>query len=181
VDLDDKLDRIATAARAYLAEDEELEAVIPAEPAGEVVYLCAFAIAGGRSWVVLDAGGQALTDRVLVHDAVTIAALCELAEESAVGGRLEQLRADLDELERLEGVDVGEARGALAALETTLQPPPRVASPAYLDGIGAATREVERALGEIGTSPFVEAMKRGSVAVEGLAAEVEGSYKLPLS
>jgi hypothetical protein len=179
--LDDDLTRIAAAARAHVADGEELGAVIPAEPAGSVVYLCAFETEERRSWVVLDADGNVLTERGLVHDAVTIAALCELAEETAAGGQLEQLSAQLDELELVEGVDVEDARAALAALEGTLLAPPRVASPAYLDSIGAASREVELAFGEIGTSPFAEAMKQGSIAVEGLSAEVEGGYKLPLT
>ena len=80
--LADELERIGEIARAYTGPGEELAAVIPAEPAeGVRVYLCAFASSGSRSWIGLDVGGRAVTDRGLVHDAVTIAALCELAEE----------------------------------------------------------------------------------------------------
>ena len=57
---------------------------------------------------------------------------------------------------------------------------PRVASPGYLDGIGAAAAKLERALGGHG-SPFAEAMKVGMGAAEELAAEVERGYKVTLA
>lgn len=181
--LNEELERIADAARAYAGDAEELAAVIPAEPGvGMVVYLCAFTAGAGRSWLALDADEQPVSDRALLRDAVSIAALCELAEESAGGGRLDDLRSQLEELDRVEGTElVAGADVALLGLERALGHPPRVASPAYLDGIGAATRSLEQALGEMAASPFAEAMKQGSVAVEGLTKEVEGSYKLPLA
>lgn len=181
--LNEELERIAEAARGYTAEGETLAAVIPAEPgAGTVVYLCAFASGAGRSWLALDADGQPVSDRDLLRDALSIAALCELAEESAGGARLEDLRSQLEELDRVEGTRlVADANVALTGLERALGESPCVASPAYLDLIGAAARNLEQALGEIAASPFAEAMKQGSVAVEGLTMEVEGSYKLQLS
>jgi hypothetical protein len=182
VNLADELERIAEAARGYTAEGETLAAVIPAEPgAGTVVYLCAFVAGAGRSWLALDADGQPVSDRDLLRDALSIAALCELAEESAGGGRLADLRSQLEELDRVEGMTlVADANVALIGLERVLSESPHVASPAYLDGIGAAARKLEQALGEIAASPFAEAMKQGSVAVEGLTMEVEDGYKLPL-
>jgi hypothetical protein len=182
VELGDELGQIAASALAYADEGEELAAVIPAEPAlGTRVYLCAFSSGDARSWLALDPAGRPLDDWNLVRDAVSIAALCELAEESAGGGRLEELRAQLAELARAEGRELtAQADGALAALEATLESPPRIASPAYLDRIGLAARRFEQALGTISTSPFAEAMKAGSIAVEGLSVEVEGAYKLPL-
>ena len=181
--LADELEQIAEAAQEHAAQGEEVAAVIPAEPAdGMRVYLCAFASSEDRSWIALDARGGAVTDRGLVHDAVTIAALCELAEENAGGGDVEALKLQLEELGRVEGVElVSNAQTALAELEAVLEEPPRVASPVYLDRIGLATRRFEQALGELGASPFAEAMKQGSVAVEGLMVEVEGTYKLPLA
>ena len=56
----------------------------------------------------------------------------------------------------------------------------RVASPGYLDEIGAATRRLELALGEQGASPFSEAMRQAGLTIDGLAADVEGHYKLAL-
>ena len=77
--------RIAEAAAHYAAPGEELAAVLPVEPAsGERVYLCAFALADGtQSWLALDDGGSPLTNRTLIRDAASIAALVEIAEESA--------------------------------------------------------------------------------------------------
>ena len=181
--LADELEQIAERARGHAGAGEELAAVIPAEPAaGMRVYLCAFTSSENRSWIGLDARGEAVTDRGLVHDAVTIAALCELAEENAGGGDVEELKAQLDELARVEDAElVRDAQAALAGLEAVLDEAPRVASPVYLDRIGLATRRFEQALGEIGASPFATAMKQGSVAVEGLMVEVETTYKLPLA
>ena len=59
--------------------------------------------------------------------------------------------------------------------------PPRVASPAYLDAVGAATRRLELALGSPSASPFAEAMKQGTPAVDALTQEVEATYKLFLA
>ena len=66
------------------------------------------------------------------------------------------------------------------ALERRIGAPPRLATPTYLDSVGLATRRLEQALGEDGGSPFAAAMKQGLVAVDELAAEVEGRYKLDL-
>ena len=72
-----------------------------------------------------------------------------------------------------------ELAGALIA--ETLRPEPRVASSAYLDAIGSASRGLERTLGESGTSPFSAAMQSALGAVEELTADVEQNYKLPLT
>ena len=84
---------------------------------------------GERSWLALDAGGAPIADRVLVRDAVAIAAMCELAEESAGGGDLGELRARLVELrltDNPEGIE--EAELAAAELQEAIAPPPRLAS-----------------------------------------------------
>jgi hypothetical protein len=183
VGLSEDLDAIAAAAGTFADDGEELAAVIPAEPApGQRVYLCAFTSGGDRSWLALDGDGMPVVDLDALRSAVSIAALCELAEESAAGGKPEELRAQLDEIAAVEGrALVAEAETALRALYEAIEPPPRLASAAYLDRIGTSTRALEQALGEIVTSPFAEAMKHGAVAVEGLTAEVEGAYKLPLA
>ena len=59
--------------------------------------------------------------------------------------------------------------------------PPRVASPQYLDELGAATRRLEQALGDSGNSPFAVAMQQALASVEELAKEVESQYKVPLT
>ncbi len=123
-----------------------------------------------------------MQDRALVRAAVSIAALCELAEESAGGGQLGELRAQLETLrltEQPEGIE--EAEAAALELERTLAAAPRVASPGYLDAIGAATRRLEQTLGEGPGSPFAEAMKRSTAVMDELAREVLAGYKGALS
>jgi hypothetical protein len=168
-------------ARRHAADGEELVGVIPAEPSNGVrVYLCAYARGDRqeRAWLALDPAGEPIADRTLVRDAVSIAAMCELAEESAGGGDVGDLRARLVELrlaENPEGIE--EAEVAAAKLQEAIASAPRVASVSYLDALGKATGRLEAALGAPGASPFAEAMKSGLAAAEDLAAEVERSYK----
>jgi hypothetical protein len=104
-----------------------------------------------------------------------------VAEESAGGGHLPELRARLAELRATDNPDgIDEAEAAAAALAEMLQPGPRVASGAYLDALGSASRRLEQALGESGASPFASAMQAALGSVEELASDVEGNYKMPL-
>jgi hypothetical protein len=165
----------------YVNAGEELVGVIPAEPAGVRVYVCGYAQDGDERWLALDSEGTPVSDRALVRDAVSIAALCELAEESAGGGDIAELRTRLAELRSTEYPDgIEEAEAAAAKLEATLLPPPRVATIAYLDDIGRAAAKLEQTLGESGGSPFAAAMKNGLAAADELADRVERSYKVPL-
>jgi len=174
--------RIAAAAAAFAAPGEEVGGVLVAETLGRRVYLCAFESAEGRRWLALDDDEQPLTERRLVREAVSLSALCEVAEESAGGGDLPQLRARLAELRETEAPQgIEEAEAAAAALAETLQPEPRVASSAYLDAIGSASRRLEQALGESGGSPFAATMQAALGSVEELTADVEQNYKLPLT
>ena len=182
--LREELERVAGLAQRFAAPRETLAGVLPAEPGPDRrVYLCAFVDeAGTRSWVALDAEGKAIASRAAVRDAVSIAALCELAEETAAGGELERLRADLVTLRLTENPPgIEEAEAAALDLERVLGAPPRLATPSYLDAVGLATRRLEQALGDGGASPFATALKQGLVAVDELAAEVEGRYKLELT
>jgi hypothetical protein len=173
--------RIAGAAAALAEPGEELAGVLVAETLGRRVYLCAFESAERRAWLALGVDAEPLTDGRLVREAASLAALCEVAEESAGGGHLEELRARLAELRetaRPEGIE--EAEAAAASLAETLQHEPRVASGAYLDALGSASRRLEQALGESGASPFAAAMQAALASVEELAADVERNYKVPL-
>jgi hypothetical protein len=192
--LDADLERIAAAARRHAEPGEELAGVIAAEPEpGRRVFLCAFE-GEARTWLALDEDERPVEDRALVRAAVSIAALCELAEESVASGGLGELRAELERLRPTERsaeatpgsslpttTGIAEAQEAALELARTLQPAPRLASPAYLDAIGAAARRLERALGDAALSPFAEAMKASSGVVEELALDVLGCYKLALS
>jgi hypothetical protein len=179
--LRDDLDRVAQAALALAEHGEELAGIVPVEPQeGERAYLCAFASAEERTWLVLDHTGAPVTDREAVRRAASIAAMCELAEESAGGGELDELRDRLVTIRLTESPDgIEEAEEAALALQRVIGSPPRLAEPAYLDRVGAATRRLELALGDPGTSPFAEAMKAGMASVEEFSADVESHYKRP--
>lgn len=84
MELDRELRRIAEAAVTHCRESEELAGIIPAEPGrGVRVYVCAYRNGAETSWLVFDATGAVVDDRSLVRDAVSIAALHELAQEVA--------------------------------------------------------------------------------------------------
>ncbi|HZT94931.1 MAG TPA: hypothetical protein VE985_10695 [Gaiellaceae bacterium] len=173
--------RIASAAAEFAEPGEALAGVVVAETLGRQVYLCAFESAEGHSWLALDTDARPVTERQLVREAASLAALCEVAEESAGGGHLEELRgrlAELRETDNPEGIE--EAEAAAASLAETLQAEPRVASGAYLDAIGSASRRLELALGESGASPFAAAMQAALGSVEELGEDVERNYRLPL-
>ena len=145
-----------------IAQQTGADAVLPAEPhPGERIYVCAFEDAGGRTWLALDRDGEPIAERRRVRDAVSILALCELAEETAAGGDLDELRSQLAALRVTEnppGID--EAEEAVLQLQRVLGAPPTLATPARLDEIGAATRMLEVALGGVTQgSPFAAAMK----------------------
>jgi hypothetical protein len=182
VGLEQEIAGAAEAASAHATDGEELEGIIPAEPgSGTRVYLCAFRGGDGERWLALDAQYRPLADRALVREAVSIAAMCELAEESAGGGDLGELRARLVELRLTDAPDgIEEAEVAAAELQETIRPSPRLASVAYLDAIGLAATKLEQTLGQVGGSPFAEAMKTGMPAADELAAQVIRAYKGPL-
>jgi hypothetical protein len=183
VTLADELERVAQiAAAGFAAAGEELSGVLVAEPGpGRRAYVCSFDGPDGRSWIALDEDGRPLKRRADVRDAVSIAALCEIAVESAGGGDLEELRAQLLALRLRENPPgVEEAEAAALELERTLGGAPRVASPEYLDAVGQATQRLEYALGQDGPSPFAAAMQTALGTVESLNAEVEANYKLEL-
>jgi hypothetical protein len=175
--LTEDLERIAVAA----AEHGRVTGVLAAEPAsGRRRYLVALDAAAGRRWAVLDDAGSVLDRRDEVRDTASIVAMCELAEDLAGGGDLEQLRTQLAQVRFVEqppGIE--EAEDAALALERVIGAPPRVATPAFLDHVGAATVTLERALGEV-SSPFSEAIRAATGAVDEFVREVERDYLVAL-
>ena len=88
--------RIASTAAAFAEEGEKLVGVLAAETLGRLVYLCAFESAEGHSWLALGADAEPLTERRLVLEAASLAALCELLErQPTLGGRVAQPNDDL--------------------------------------------------------------------------------------
>ena len=84
MELDRDLRRIAEAAGRQAADGEEVSGIVPTEPASGIrLYVCAYGDGDFKAWLVLDATGVPVRDRSLVHDAVSIAALCEVAEDAA--------------------------------------------------------------------------------------------------
>jgi hypothetical protein len=184
VALADEFVRIAEAAKAAAAEGERVVGVLAAEAApGDRVYLCALgADEGERTWVALGGDALPVTSRTRVRDAVSIAALCEIAEESAFPGDLDELRAQLVQLRLVEApAGIEEAEIAAAALQHLLGAPPQLATPERLDAIGAAVRRLEAALYDHADgSPFTVAMRGAQGAVDALWGEVESGYRGPL-
>jgi hypothetical protein len=179
----DDVERIGAAAAALARNGERLAAVLPAEPdPGRRLYVCAFEQeAVERSWLVLDHDAAPIADRTAVRDAVTMAALCELAAEHAALGDLDELRAQLVALRLTEappGID--EAEAAAADLQRTIGAPPQLASPDRLDAIGAAVRRLELALDPTAPSPFAAAMQSAQGAVDEIVREVESAYRAEL-
>lgn len=183
VSLQDDLDRIAGSAEPFAVDGEQLSAVLAAEPpTGGRVYLCAYSSDSGVAWLALDDRGEPVTNRERVRAAASLLALAEVAEESAGGGELDELLSRLVALRLTEnppGID--EAEEAIHALQRALGTPPRLATPDFLDEVGAATKRLEDALGESSESPFVLAMKNASNAVEALTKDVESNYKAELA
>jgi hypothetical protein len=173
--------RIAKVAAGHAAPGEELAGVLVAETLGRRVYLCAFESEGSRVWLAFDDAGEPLTERRLVREAASLAGMVEVAEESAGGGDLPELRVRLVELRETEAPEgIEEAEAAAASLAETLEPEPRVASGEYLDAIGSASQRLEQALGQSSGSPFAATMQAALGSVEVLADDVERNYKVPL-
>jgi len=126
VGLDADLRRAAEAAVPFATEGEELVGIVPAEPAsGMRFYVCAFGDGKESTWLVLDATGVPVEDRALVRDAVSIAALCEVAEEAAgiePDGPRVASPSYLDELGGKAGADLGGAvKGSTGSVDELLR------------------------------------------------------------
>ena len=177
--LADDLERIAAAAATH-ADGAAVAGVLATEPAaGLRVYVCAFESPEGRhSWLALDGDGEPVGSRHDVREAVSIAALCEVAEESAFPGDLDELRAQLVALRITEAPDgIDEAEDAARSLQHVLGAPPHVASAARLDEIGQAVRRLELALDPTAPSPFTEAMRSAVDVADALWADVASAYR----
>jgi hypothetical protein len=176
VALANELEQAAAAAAAH----GQVSGVLAAEPSpGRRVYLDAFGV-DEVEWLALDADGTPIEQRDRVREAASIVAMCEVAADVAGGGDLDELRSQLTRLRFVEqppGIE--EAEEAALRLERAVGAPPRLATPGYLDAVGAATMELERALGE-SRSPFADALRAARSPVEEFVQDVERRYKLDL-
>jgi hypothetical protein len=184
VSLPDELERAVRLAAAHTDPGDAVSGVIATEPrAGERVYLCSIDGHDGlRSWIAVREDGRPVASRKELREAVSIAALCEVAGDAAGGGDVDALIASLAALREAEappGIESAEA--AAHALRAVLGEPPQLASPARLDEIGAAARELERELDPTAASPFSIALQSSQAAVGELQREIEAGYRLPLS
>jgi hypothetical protein len=182
VGLREDLERAAASAAELASDGEQVAGVVPAraEP-DERTYLCAFVRGDQRTWLVLDDEGAEQTSREVVRRTASIIALCELAEDRAGGGDLQELRERLVALrltENPEGIE--EAEEAALDLERAIGSPPRLAEPAFLDRVGAAARRLEQALGPGAGSPFADAMKQGLATADEFVRDVESNYRATL-
>jgi hypothetical protein len=184
VALVDELERIAVLAAAHAEPGDVVSGIIASEPTvGLRTYVCAFDDTDGRrSWLAIDGHGAPVTSRAALRSAVSIAALCEVAQDAAGGGDLDALISTLVEIRETEAPPgIEDAEAAARALRGMLGDPPQLASAMRLDEIGVATRRLEQELDAAGTSPFAAAMKSAQDAVAELQREIEAGYRVDLT
>jgi hypothetical protein len=137
---------------------------------------------GTRGWLAVRDDGAVVTARPQLRAAVSIAARCEIAAESAGGGDLDALLASLAELREREAPEgIEDAEEAARALRDVIGDPPQLATPTRLDELGAAARRLEQELDPGGPSPFAAALKSAQGAVSELQREVEAGYLTDLT
>lgn len=170
VDLISDLER----AGARAASLGVVAAVLPAEPFPQRrFYLVALEEQEAPRWLVLDAELEPVAARETVREVAAIVVLCELAGELAGGGELAELRTSLSQA-AAEGADhrqLGAAQEATRLLEQEIGAPPVLATPAYLDSVGAAAVRLERILGER-SSPLAAALSAQAHTVEAFIGDV---------
>jgi hypothetical protein len=184
VALTDELERAAALAMRHVEDGDVVSGVLATElEPGQRVYLCSVDGADGtRGWLGVRGDGSTVSTRAELRAAVSIAALCEVAVETAGGGDLDGLVASLAELREREAPEgIEDAEAAAQALREVVGQPPQLSTPARLDEIGAATRRLERELDPGGASPFAAALKGAQGAVSELQREVEAGYLVDLT
>jgi hypothetical protein len=183
VALADELERIRVLAASHVDRGDSVSGIIATEPRpGQRVYLCSIDGADHlRSWLAVHDDGSPVDSRAELREAVSIAAICEVAEDAAGGGDLDALVDRLVELHELEAPDgIEDAEAAARELRDVVGEPPQLATPARLDEIGAAARRLEQELDSMASSPFASALLSSQGAVAELEREIEAGYRLDL-
>jgi hypothetical protein len=151
--LEQELETTLTAAGRLARPDEQAVAGLAAEPAGERVYVVAFAAGDELGYVALDGAGAPVSDRRLVKDAVSLAALAERAEEVSgataadeLGERFGEAAAVLRRVGDRDGAAAAEAVIAAAGRLGDAAAGPRPATPQFLDRMAALAAELAAAL-----------------------------------
>lgn len=216
--LADELERAAEAAARHAEPQERVAAVMAAEPGrGARVYVVALERDASHAYIALGSDLEPTGDRRLVRDAVTMIGLAELAEEVSGAVASDELGQVFAEAERrLAEAGHAEAAEAAATVRQAVArlaeaaAGPRVATPGYLDRVGAAAlglgaaldayREHASRVTDAGTGPeaeaawsalataaragdpsgFAQAMTAAGGAVESLADDVLGRLRHPL-
>jgi hypothetical protein len=154
VTLEQQLVAAHDAAVAHAETGERVAAVMAAEPGRSArVYLAAFERDGGLTYLALDGELAPLDDRRLIREAVVMLGLAERAEEASAAVAADEIAAAFGHAERAlragghepvaaAAADVCAAARALADAASG----PRVATPVYLDSIGAASGPLAVAL-----------------------------------
>jgi hypothetical protein len=160
--LEQELEATLAAAGRHARRDEQPVAVIATEPASDTrVYVIAFAAGGELAYIALDGAGAPVSDRRLLRDAVSLAALAERAEEvsgaTAAAELLTLFAAAAAALRDAGAEDAAAAADAVSAATQRLADAatgPRPATPRFLDQIAALAADLAAALD--GFVPFAE-------------------------
>ena len=137
MELREELEQIAGAAAEHASAGEDLAGVMAAESSGPGASTSRAYREGDAAtgWLLLDAKGAPVDDRETVREAASLIALNEVAEDSAGGGELDELRSRLVGLRLTENpAGLDEAIAAVDELERTIGTPPRVASTSIWNG-----------------------------------------------
>lgn len=172
--LEQELEAARDAAKNLAGDGGQVAAVMASEPGlAARVYLIAFETDGEHSYVALGADLSPVHDRRLVRDAVVMLALAERAEEASVALHTEALEQEFAAAERAlreghptEAAAAADVRTALHLLAEAANGP-RVATPLYLDTIGAASGRLAVAL--VGFRDQVELMTAPGAEPSGAA------------
>jgi hypothetical protein len=151
--LADELEAARDAAQALAGADARVAAVMASEPGlDHRVYVVALQGADQLEYLALGPELEPVHDRRLVRDAVVVLALAERAEEASSALQAEPLEQEFAAAqEALAGSHPAESQAAAdvcAALRALAEAAsgPRVATPLYLDSIGAASGRLAVAL-----------------------------------